>query len=391
VTNATDLLRDLLKLGAALGAGDRRAARRQNADAKRAAAAQNQLVRVFAPGSQPGVQRNEPLLLDPDAEISLAGAAIHAKLAVAIGLEVPALSGGDLGTAHRLAFLVDDGAAVHEVGGLGGSPRPSLIFFTGVDRCPDRRTAVGVAAAAPAHFLHALRTAVGVTRRFVPQEKDCRNQNGRNGCNGLHAEYSQDSDSASNSSTGGHCRLCTRGGQSEREQGELPCLAAALGLAIELAAKLLQRTSRPRAHGFNGDAKAPGNLTRRQLIEEAQHDDIPIGFVERCHDLHQLALGLEAGRDLAGGGRRFGARRRLFAAVDASFGAAPHAGEIAGDRREPRLERTRTLRRLLQRGEQRLLDDVVDFVVVEQQRARHGTDETGVGDQGIGARNGGPR
>ncbi len=149
-----------------------------------------------------------------------------------------------------------------------------------------------------------------------------------------------------------------------REQGEEPHPPSAVRLLAELRPQARQRPSQARARRLHGHTRASRHLPRREILEEPKHDGRAVGLrqrEDRVHDPLARPLG------------------RLRAGLRPSDRALPPGApalrpghltrRVVQHARKPRSQAAPRPRRMPDRREPRLLDQIVHAVLVEDEVA----------------------
>ena len=137
-------------------------------------------------------------------------------------------------------------------------------------------------------------------------------------------------------------------------------------LARQARAQLREPVLHPPAHRSLGHALTPRDLGRREFLEEAQEQRRAVRFRELDHRAREPLPRVDALDELDGRGQRLGARGGPLARDAASPRAAQSAREVPHDAGEPRPEPAALLGRILERGEPRVLREVVGLALARE-------------------------
>lgn len=130
------------------------------------------------------------------------------------------------------------------------------------------------------------------------------------------------------------------------------------GLFLEPRTELRERAVEPDPDGRGGDAEVARDLRRREPVVEVEDERGPVGLVEIRNRVDDPPFELQPRGDLDGRGRRIAACREQLAARRARAAPVPHERDVPRDPREPAAE-VSGRRRLPDRGQERLLHDVL--------------------------------
>jgi len=136
---------------------------------------------------------------------------------------------------------------------------------------------------------------------------------------------------------------------------------------FEPSPQALEAALRPRANRLDRHALASGDLARRKLLEEAQHDRRPVGLVERGDRVHDAPEHLDSPQRLGRAGDQELLRGVRVASPPPRSRALLVRHQPSQGSRQPGPQRPAARRRLAQRAEIGLLEDVVRETAVEQE------------------------
>ena len=151
---------------------------------------------------------------------------------------------------------------------------------------------------------------------------------------------------------------------------------------IELGAQALEAALHARADRRHGGARAAGHLARGKVLEEAEQHRRAVGLVEREDRVHHAPVPLRLRDHVEGGRPGLGARDQALARIAASVGAPALRGGPPQDRGHPAARRVRRGALVRERGDPRVLGEVVGRGIVAHQGARDPADPGALGQQG---------
>ncbi len=164
--------------------------------------------------------------------------------------------------------------------------------------------------------------------------------------------------------------------QGKERQAPVPCLLAVID--FEAVAESRQASSHARTDGVDGHVQSDGDCARRQRVQVPKHERGPVVLGQTLDRADEPSLDLEAVDDVLLGRDPLGACDVSLAAPVYASLAEQVPGLMSRDARKPRSQGAAPTRPIPQRGEPRLLDDVVDEIVAMQRCSGHSTHERSV-------------